>query len=119
MEPRLCLVVIRVADLARSRQFYESLGLTFREEQHGGGPVHLACEVGEAVFEIYPAKSTEDVTSRTRLGFRVTCMDKLAAAATSRGGTITTPPQDSPWGRRMVLSDLDGHSVELLETFHV
>ena len=54
MEPRLCLIVIRVADLARSRQFYQAIGLDFHEEQHGGGPLHLACELAGIVFEIYP-----------------------------------------------------------------
>ncbi len=119
MNPRLCLLVIRVADLSRARQFYEAIGLDFREEQHGGGPVHLACELGGTVFEIYPAKSIEDVTSRTRIGFRVTDMNALAAAAISQGGSVATPTQESPWGRRMVLRDPDGHSVELLEPFHV
>lgn len=119
MAPRLCLIVIRVLDLDRSRHFYESLGLAFREEQHGGGPMHLACELGETVFEIYRATSIDDVTSRTRLGFRMTGMEALAAAVISRGGSVTTPPQDSPCGRRMVLRDPDGHSVEVLEPFHV
>ncbi|MEX2027334.1 MAG: VOC family protein [Pirellulaceae bacterium] len=119
MDTRLCLVVIRAENLERSRRFYEALGLTFAEEQHGTGPIHLACELASVVFEIYPAKLIEDVTSRTRIGFRVTDMNALAAAAFSQGGSVATPSQDSPWGRRMVLRDPDGHSVELLEPFHV
>jgi predicted enzyme related to lactoylglutathione lyase len=116
MEPRLCLVVIRVTDLARARRFYESLGLTFREEQHGSGPAHLACELGDSVVEIYPAKSAEDLTTRTRLGFRVTDLDALAEAAARANGSMATPPLASPWGRRAVLRDPDGHFVELVET---
>jgi hypothetical protein len=31
------------------------------------------------------------------------------------GTNTLTSPRDSPWGRRAVIRDLDGHSVELIE----
>ena len=115
MEPRLCLVVIRVADLARSQRFYEGLGLSFREEQHGSGPKHLACELGEAVFEIYPSSSSPSPTAGTRVGFRVDDVSSSLASVVNLGSEIVSPPKDSPWGRRAVLCDPDGHMIELLE----
>jgi catechol 2,3-dioxygenase-like lactoylglutathione lyase family enzyme len=35
-------VVLRCADLERSRAFYEALGLTVVPEQHGAGPAHFS-----------------------------------------------------------------------------
>src|SRR5262249_16614966 len=53
----LYLVVIRVSDLQRALGFYEVLGLRFSEEQHGDGPKHLAAEVGDVIFEMYPLET--------------------------------------------------------------
>ncbi|HUE74291.1 MAG TPA: VOC family protein [Pirellulaceae bacterium] len=115
MGPRLSLVVIRAADLTRSRRFYESLGLTFREERHGSGPPHLACELGDAVFEIYPSGSIPSPTVGTRIGFRIGDINAAVASVPNLGGEIVSFPKDSAWGRRAVLRDPDGHTVELLE----
>jgi len=40
------ILVLRCLDLDTSRRFYEALGLTFTEEQHGKGSIHYACEFG-------------------------------------------------------------------------
>lgn len=113
--PQLALVVIRSVDTTRSRRFYESLGLTFCEEQHGNGPLHLACELGEAVFEIYPSTSSLSPTVGARIGFRVEDISAAMASIVNLGGEIVSLPKESPWGRRTVLRDPDGHIVELLE----
>lgn len=42
-------------DVERTRSFYERLGLKFVREQHFGGPLHYAAQVGGDVFEVYPA----------------------------------------------------------------
>jgi len=34
--------------------FFTRFGLVFKREQHNNGPEHWACQVGEAVLEIYP-----------------------------------------------------------------
>jgi catechol 2,3-dioxygenase-like lactoylglutathione lyase family enzyme len=52
MVPHLSLVVIRTADLTRARCFYESLGLTFREEPHGSGTLHLSLGVAGTVSRV-------------------------------------------------------------------
>ena len=56
VQSSLSLLVLRTEDLERSVRFYRTLGLRFAEEQHGNGPVHYACELGETVLELYPAK---------------------------------------------------------------
>lgn len=39
--------------------------------------------------------------------------DLAIVAAVVAGGKLLQQPQDSPWGRRAVLADPDGHRVEL------
>jgi lactoylglutathione lyase len=51
-------LALRCVDLARSRQFYELLGLEFVEEQHGAGPRHLLSNLGDTVLELYPARGS-------------------------------------------------------------
>ena len=41
----LSLVVLRCADLERTRRFYEALGLTLMPEQHGSGPRHYSARL--------------------------------------------------------------------------
>lgn len=112
----LNLVVIRVSDIERAREFYETIGLEFERHQHGTGLPHFASvdKDGTGVtFEIYPSagKSTVD----TRLGFRVSDVDRIVETLAAQGGSIIVTPKDSPWGRRAVMQDLDGHKVELCD----
>lgn len=85
--PALNLLVLRCRDIEDTRQFYETLGIRFRQEQHGTGPVHYAAELGGLVLEPYPTKGEPD---NTRLGF------KLGTGETCR-----------------VLADPDGRKVEV------
>ena len=108
--PRLNLVVIRVADIERAAAFYRAIGLTFERHAHGSGPEHLAAETAGGVFELYPATPSQPVDPSTRTGFAVTDVDATLAS-------IGTPPaaaKASPWGRRAVVTDPDGHRVELV-----
>jgi lactoylglutathione lyase len=51
-------MILHVEDPERTKNFFEQLGLAFKEEKHGSGPKHWACEAGGLVFEIYPKKAT-------------------------------------------------------------
>jgi hypothetical protein len=62
----IALLVLRCTDLARSKAFYEALGLTLRAEKHGNGPEHWACQVGRTVLELYPA--SKPLAQPERLG---------------------------------------------------
>jgi predicted enzyme related to lactoylglutathione lyase len=101
--------------MERSLQFYKLLGLDFTPHRHGNGPEHYACELGKLVFEIYPCASKTQDTSATRIGFRVNSLDALVTNLQESGVTIISPPKDSPWGRRAVVDDPNGHRVELVE----
>ena len=110
-ELALNLVVLRAADLDASKQFYEHLGLRFARHKHGAGVEHYACELPALVLEIYPKS---DVSSAgARIGFSVPEVDKPVESFRAAGYEILVEPQGSPWGRRAVVRDPDGHSVEL------
>ena len=47
-------LVLRAKDLEQMRVFLEGMGLKFLQEQHGTGPIHYACQVGQQVLELYP-----------------------------------------------------------------
>jgi hypothetical protein len=69
MTVALSLLVLRCSNVAASRRFYEAIGLTFREEQHEGGPAHWSCDLDGVVLELYPAG--ERIPSVGRLGLVV------------------------------------------------
>jgi len=108
----LNLIVIKSKNLEESVAFYEELGLQFQKEQHGKGPEHYACELDQLVFEIYPAAQQ---ANEIRIGFNIENMERIIASLTLRGAEVITEPRVSPWGKRAVVKDPDGNSVELLE----
>jgi lactoylglutathione lyase len=112
--PRLNLVVIRSPDIDRAAAFYRSLGLLFTKHSHGSGPEHYSSEVGGLVFEIYPLADGQPPTTAVRVGFVVDDIDSVVRLVTEAGAAVVSAPRDSPWGRRAVVRDLDGHSVELV-----
>ena len=110
--PRLNLIVIRSNDMGAAKRFYELIGLQFELHKHGDGAEHFACESEEFVFEIYP--ETGESTAGVRIGFSVSDVDGLVESLSEAGHMINVMPKDSPWGRRAVVRDPDGHRVELL-----
>jgi predicted enzyme related to lactoylglutathione lyase len=111
----LNLVVLRTTDLERSAAFYSCLGVSFVRHRHGNGPEHLAAEMPGVVFELYPSSTDTTPTKDTRIGFTVASLDAALTALAEFPGAIVSPPKDSPWGRRAVAADPDGHRVELVE----
>ena len=109
----LSLLVLRAANPARTRRFYEALGLRFANEQHGDGPLHCACVLGDTVLEIYPMREGADLDRRdeTRLGVRVDDLEAALVAAVAIGATILREPTAA--SPRAVLGDPDGRVVEL------
>jgi lactoylglutathione lyase len=112
----LNLVVLRSSDIARSVAFYTQLGLQFTQHRHGSGPEHFAAELSGGVFELYPLSAECPPTLGTRIGFRVPSLDASIAALTAFPGAVVSPPKASEWGRRAVITDPDGHRVELLQS---
>jgi catechol 2,3-dioxygenase-like lactoylglutathione lyase family enzyme len=108
------LLVIRSPNIDRAVTFYERMGLLFHRHSHGKGPEHYASDVGGFVFEIYPQKNADEITTSVRIGFNVNDVDCVVNLLREIYATIVTEPTDTEWGRRAVLKDFDGHTVELV-----
>ena len=111
----LRLVVIRSSDLEKLASFYSALGLSFVRHRHGTGPEHLSAQMGETVFEIYPASGPSESTAATRLGFSVPSLTTALDNLRGINATVVAEPSDTPFGRRAVVKDFEGHKVELYE----
>jgi predicted enzyme related to lactoylglutathione lyase len=109
----LRLLVLKTHDVDRLLRFYESLGISFAEEKHGGGPVHFAGTLGETVFELYPLPADGAVDASTRLGFSVGRVDAIMEALDAAGGRVLRPAKQTSRGYMAVVADPDGRSVEL------
>ena len=99
-------MVLRCADIERSRQFYEALGLRLSPEQHGTGAKHYSCDVGGTVLELYPLSGSG--TPGLRFGLIVSALDRIVDSLRSSGAAVA---QDSPTSATVV--DPDGHQIAL------
>lgn len=108
------LLVIRAGNTKAALEFYGALGLSFVEEQHGAGPLHLACDLDGTIFEIYPARPSDGVDS-TMLGFKVESLNETLAALRDLGIEPKSPPKSASWGRYANVIDFDGRTVQLTE----
>lgn len=113
MPTHLNLTVIRCADIEISVAFYRLLGLAFEKHRHGSGPDHYAASEEGWTFELYPASLKFPASGSTRIGFVVDSCDSIVEQVQLAGHIIDSMPTDSPWGRRAVVVDPDGHRVEL------
>lgn len=110
----LALVVLRFTDIDWAATFYQHLGISFVRHAHGAGPEHYSAVLGDVVLELYPRSPKSQPTAGIRLGFQVTDVDNVVRLMELNGARVTTPPTDSEWGRRAVIVDLEGHSLELM-----
>jgi lactoylglutathione lyase len=113
--PRLNLVVLRSSDIDRAMAFYSKLGLHFTKHRHGTGAEHYSAELGGAVFELYPENKGGPSSLGTRIGFAVSSVDESIRALADYPTAVVSPAKDSEWGRRAIVSDPDGHRIELLQ----
>jgi predicted enzyme related to lactoylglutathione lyase len=96
-------VNIGVENLEDARRFYEAVfGVTFIEEQHGDGPVHLYAAFGAwpssefFLVNLSNADSDPYRAGRANVGFLVDELDAAHKRAVSAGGTEISPPHDEP-----------------------
>jgi catechol 2,3-dioxygenase-like lactoylglutathione lyase family enzyme len=111
--PALNLVVIRSKDIERAYKFYSAMGLLMWLDSHGSSPSHYVSVVCGLAFEIYPLPAGQPPTTATRLGFQVDSVDELVPMMIQVGGSLVSGPRDISGGRHAVVTDLDGHRVEL------
>lgn len=115
LEPVLNLMVIRSDDIDRAVLFYEQLGLVFIKQCHQSGPEHYSAEIGPLVFEIYPVGKNNTRSTGTRLGFKVSSIDKILENIERLNIHVVSPVKITEWGRQVVVEDYDGHIIEITE----
>ena len=116
-----------VADLERSRAFYDLLGIAFRaRNRHGEGPAEawVSTNTGIPVVlhstafaswwdETAPQPSAGGPQVDLELE-SVERLDEVIARLSAVSATIVKPPTDMPWGQRFaIVHDPDGHRVGL------
>lgn len=112
---RLNLIVLRSSNPNVTVKFYESLGLSFEEEQHGNGPIHWASKTSCFVMEIYPANSSDQVDSPTSVGLEVSEIEMLVQQLRYSGATVERDPKEFAWGVQAIVRDPDGRRVILVK----
>jgi catechol 2,3-dioxygenase-like lactoylglutathione lyase family enzyme len=123
MEPRVSLITLGVADLARSRAFYEKLGFTASSM---GGDEVVFFQMGPLALGLFPRESLacDAKVSAEGSGFRgitlahnVREQDQVAvviAEAVAAGGTLVKASEKAPWGGQSgYFADPDGHLWEV------
>jgi predicted lactoylglutathione lyase len=122
MEPRISLITLGVADIARARRFYETLGFTASAASNE----HVAFfQAGGTALGLYGREAlAEDAHVKNGGGFggitlghnvreRVD-VDRVLAEAHAAGGAILKPAQDVFWGGYSgYFADPDGHAWEV------
>jgi catechol 2,3-dioxygenase-like lactoylglutathione lyase family enzyme len=106
---RVAYVVLRCADLERSRRFYEGLGLRLSPEQHGSGAKHYSCDVGGLILELYPL--SDKPTSGLRLGLVVSDLDRILESLRALGAVVGAISSEG--SSPVTVIDPDGHRIAL------
>lgn len=123
MEPRLSFVTLGVADIARSRAFYEKLGFRASSASNenvtffDAGGVVLALFGRAALAEDAGVSSEGSGFSRVAVAHNVRSEEEVAsvlAEAKAAGATILKDSQKAFWGGQTgYFADPDGHLWEV------
>lgn len=123
MESRISLITLGVSDLAKSKKFYEGLGLktTWSEDK---GVIFF--KTSGAVLALFPfSELLKDIgigDAEKKFGGITIAhntrdkeeVDKIMSAVTSSGGRVIKKPQDAFWGGYSgYFADPDGHIWEV------
>ncbi|ACQ79369.1 Glyoxalase/bleomycin resistance protein/dioxygenase [Beutenbergia cavernae DSM 12333] len=125
--PTVAQVNLIVADLERSRDFYEALGVEFRSRnRQGEGPAEAWVSTNTGVTVVLHSTSFASWWDETapqpsaggpQVDLELESVERLEDAVArlrARGVTTLKPPTDMPWGQRFaIVSDPDGHRVGL------
>ena len=106
---KLSYLVLYSPDIEKLRQFYEKIGLQFKQEQHGKGPVHYSTQVEGIVLEIYP--HGDDRPKKQRIGFTIPNLEitvnQIASSFPFAIKSIST--------KNAILIDPDYRTIELTQ----
>lgn len=112
---------LTVNDIQASLAWYRDvLGFHVAEEyQQDGKLVGARLQAGSVQFFLVQDDFAKGRDRKKGVGFSLYCttaqdIDELAAAITARGGVLSRPPQDEPWGvRDFAVTDPDGFQISI------
>ncbi len=113
--PVLKLLVLRTETLESTKDFYAVLGVELKRGQHGHGLKHYAGVIDGFVMELYPSDGRLREDYQVRLGFEVSGLNEILVLVVPTRGTIVKAAYGTAHGRKAVVRDPDGRTVELYE----
>lgn len=116
-----------VADLERSRAFYDLLGIAFRaRNRRGEGPAEAWVSSNTGITVVlhstafaswWDATAPQPSAGGPQVDLELESVERLDEVMTELdavGATTVKPPADMPWGQRFaIVLDPDGHRVGL------
>src|SRR5947209_660621 len=120
MTPKIDVITIGVADLARAREFYEhGFGCTVREEPNETLALSLAGNASDIALRPWDAVAFDAGMSEQTNGFRgftlsyildsADAVDDVLARAERHGGEVSKPPKNALWGYSAYVTDPSGY----------
>jgi predicted lactoylglutathione lyase len=124
--PRKIFVNLAVADVERSRRFFEKLGFGFNPQftDHRAACMVISDDIVAMLLtrETFREFTTREIADATRTTEVLTCLsaesraevDGLVDAALAAGASEARPPQDHGFLYGRSFHDLDGHVWEIM-----
>lgn len=122
--PALVQINLIVADLERSRAFYERLGVAFRSRNRDGeGPAEAWVSTNTGIVVVlhsagfaswWDETAPQPSAGGPQVDFELASAQDLDEVVAALGTTIVKQPTDMSWGQRFaIVLDPDGHRVGL------
>jgi catechol 2,3-dioxygenase-like lactoylglutathione lyase family enzyme len=120
----LSSLVLTTGHIEQARAFYQAAGLSLEEEDHGGGAVHYATDIGGVHFALFDAGPAggrapqRGDAGSSFAGFWVASLEDTVAALTAQKALFLARHEVCDWGCRVVVEDPDGRPVEINQRGH-
>lgn len=98
-------------------EFYRIIGFQFKAIKVDKGSEVYRAVHGGVEFSLYSIKNTQkSQIPSLQLGFRITDLEKSVSQLQNVNGAMSIlDPTDMPDGKKAIVLDPDGHSIELIE----
>ncbi len=117
MNAKLTSITLNTPHLEDMLSFYKILGVKFMESKVDKGSQVQRALVGDFEFSLYSINlGSEKPVPRLQLSFEVTNLDeKMAQILRVPNAMSILDPTQMPDGKKAIVLDPDGHSIELRE----
>lgn len=104
---------VSAANMEASIQFYRTLGVPLKVNDHGGG-MHAEADFGEVHFALQPWKAPATPTSNVSFSFQVDDLEEYCETLVAKGLKFKSMPQPQPFGGVTAeIYDPDGNHIFL------